>query len=176
MLKLFLRHLTILNSRIMMYDISQIELIKDTLIRNKRTLAVAESVTAGHLQVAFSQAKNASAFFQGGITAYNYGQKCRHLHIEPIHALQCNCVSEAIARQMALEVNKMFLSDYGIAITGYATRMPEQGITDLFAFAAITLRNQVLLERKLFPIIDEEGLNTQIDYTNQLALLLRSVL
>lgn len=152
----------------MNYNFAKIELIRETLIQNKKTLAVAESVTSGHLQVAFSQAKNASDFFQGGITVYNYGQKCRHLHIEPIHALQCNCVSQEVARQMTLGVVKMFSSDYGIAITGYASKVPEQGITELYAFAAISFKENIFCSEKLIPFAPGEGMNIQIDYTNQI--------
>lgn len=45
--------------------------IKTILIERKQTVAVAESVTAGLLQVRLSLAENAREFFQGGITAYN---------------------------------------------------------------------------------------------------------
>jgi nicotinamide-nucleotide amidase len=152
----------------MNYNLDKIGLIKDILIREKKTLAVAESVTSGHLQVAFSQAQNASDFFQGGITAYNYGQKCRHLHIEPIHALQCNCVSHEVATEMALGVVKMFSSDYGIAVTGYATAVPEQGIHELYAFVAISFKEKILLNNKLTPTIRGEGLIIQTDYANQI--------
>jgi nicotinamide mononucleotide (NMN) deamidase PncC len=34
---------------------------------------------------------------------------------------------------MATQVNHLFISDYGIAITGYATKMPEKGVNNLFA-------------------------------------------
>src|SRR5947209_1288485 len=121
----------------MLYDEKLINNIKDILDKNKLTLSVAESVTAGHLQAAFSSAVDASKFFQGGITAYNAGQKTRHLDIEPIAGLENDCVTEQVACEMALKVNKLFISDYGIAITGYATKMPEKGLNDLFAFFAI---------------------------------------
>jgi nicotinamide-nucleotide amidase len=160
----------------MHYSLDKIDLIKESLVQNKKTLAVAESVTSGHLQAAFSQAKNASDFFQGGITVYNYGQKCRHLHIEPIHALQCNCVSNEVASQMALGVVKMFSSDYGIAITGYASSVPEQGIHELYAFAAISLADNILCSKKLIPFTPGEGLNIQLEYTNQILELFQKIL
>src|SRR5215210_8871907 len=112
----------------MLYNEQVIENIKDILISEKLTLSVAESVTSGHLQAAFSCAKDASKFFQGGITAYNAGQKCRHLNIEPIAALENNCVTEKVSCEMATQVNQLFISDFGIAVTGYAARMPEQGV------------------------------------------------
>jgi PncC family amidohydrolase len=152
----------------MEYNLSRINSIKDILIRKKRTLAVAESVTSGHLQAAFSLADNASEFYQGGITAYNAGQKCRHLNVEPIHAMKANCVSETVCTQMALQAAKLFLSDFGIGVTGYATKAPEIGINKLFAYVSITQGDKVLLTRKLLPTIEADGYATQINYTLQI--------
>ena len=161
----------------MIYKVSDINLIKDILVKEKKTLAVGESVTSGHLQAAFSQAANASDFFQGGITVYNAGQKCRHLHIEPIQALKNNCVSEDIACTMARESSKMFLSDYGIGITGYAAKVPEQGITKLFSYCAINLGDKIILSKKILPSRDlKEGLKIQLDYTAQVIALFLKIL
>ena len=149
----------------MLYDENIINDIKDLLAKKKLTLSVAESVTAGHLQAAFSSAIEAAKFFQGGITAYNAGQKTKHLNIEPIAALEDDCVTERVACEMAMQVNKMFISDYGIAITGYATKMPEKGLNDLFAFFAIAFKNEILLTRKIST--NKERVDAQIDYTSQ---------
>lgn len=123
--------------------------IRDILLHSKKTIATAESVTSGNLQVYLSHAKDASKFFQGGITTYNLGQKYKHLSVEPIHAEECNCVSEKVARQMALHSCKLFNSDYGLGITGYASRQPEKNIHDLFAFIAIAEKEHILLSEKL---------------------------
>ena len=104
-------------------------------------------------------------FFQGGITAYNAGQKTKHLNIEPIAALEDDCVTEKVACEMALQVNKMFISDYGIAITGYATKMPEKGLNDLFAFFAIAHKKEILIVKKI--TTGKERVGVQIDYTTQ---------
>jgi PncC family amidohydrolase len=114
--------------------------IKTILLDRRQTLAVAESVTAGHLQVMFSLAENAQQFFQGGMTTYNLGQKTRHLNVEPIRALDCNCVSENVAMEMANNITSLFLSDWGIGITGYASPVPEKNIHELFACYAIYFR------------------------------------
>lgn len=82
-------------------------------------------------------------FFQGGITAYNIGQKTKHLSIEPIHAIAYNCVSEKIAVEMATHAAILFNSDWGIGITGYASPVPEKNIEELFACFAICFRNNV---------------------------------
>ena len=132
--------------------------IKTILLERKQTVAVAESVTAGHLQVMLSLAENAQEFFQGGITTYNIGQKSRHLHVEPIHAISCNCVSERVAAEMARHVTSLFMSDWGIAITGYASPVPEKNIHELFAcyafyFRGIKIAVQTITVEKNTPIM-----------------------
>lgn len=133
-----------------MYDIKLLDEIRDALTGKGESLAVAESVTSGHLQAALSSAENASKFFQGGITAYNLGQKCRHLNIDPIKGEACDCISQEIAITMASEVCKMFTSNWGIGITGYATPMPELGVKDPFAFFSIVHNDEIIVSRKIF--------------------------
>ncbi|WP_276372366.1 nicotinamide-nucleotide amidohydrolase family protein [Chryseolinea sp. H1M3-3] len=150
-----------------MYDSTVINALKDVLIKRDETIAVAESVTAGFLQAALSSAENASNFFQGGITAYNIGQKARHLHIEPIHAERCNCVSDRIAAQMALEVTQLFASDWGIAVTGYAAPVPECSINDLFAYYAVSYRGTLKAVEKIKAKKDDP-MKVQVFYVNQI--------
>src|SRR5437764_13461306 len=121
----------------------EVNRIKDNLIRRSETLAVAESVTSGILQTAFATAMDASKFFQGGITAYNLGQKSRHLHINAIHAETCNCVSDRVAIEMAVGVCSLFSSDWGIAVTGYATIDPEVKMEQPFAHFAIAHKGKI---------------------------------
>ncbi len=108
----------------MLYNEEHIKSIADFMLSRKYTLAVAESVTAGHLQAALSTAEDATLFFQGGITAYNIHQKYVHLNIDPVHAITCNCVSTQVAEEMAESVCRIFGSDWGIGITGYASPLP----------------------------------------------------
>jgi nicotinamide-nucleotide amidase len=130
----------------------------------KQTIAVAESVTAGLLQHALAQIPDASKFFQGGITSYNLGQKFKHLNVEPIHGEDCNCVSQRVADQMALQVVAVFNSDWGLAITGYATPVPESG-NKLFAYYSIAFKNKIRSKGKLsHPKADPE--KVQLFYVN----------
>lgn len=115
------------------------------------TIAVAESVTAGYLQIHFSRAAGATRFFQGGITAYNTGQKVKHLQVEPIHAQSSNAVSPQVAAQMAQGVCTLFNCNVGIAVTGYAAPVPALNITELFAFYAIVCKGKIIASRKITP-------------------------
>jgi len=146
------------------------------ILRNKKqSVAVAESVTSGLLQAALSNAKDAACFFQGGITAYNVGQKCRHLLVEPLHALECDSVSEYVARDMSLHVATLFTSDYGIGITGYAAKVPEKNINELYAFYAISEKNKIVTCGKLETNI-EEGLPVQLFYTEEVLKIFKGYL
>jgi PncC family amidohydrolase len=127
-----------------------IQKVRDCLISRQETIAVAESVTSGLLQFALSEAEDAAEFYQGGITAYNLGQKSRHLLVEPIHAMAVNSVSEKIAGELALNVCSLFTSDWGIGITGYASPVPESQ-NKLFAWYAIAWRGSVVVSKKISP-------------------------
>jgi len=159
----------------MEFDKKLINAIGTKLKNNNQSIAVAESVTSGLLQAAFSNADSASLFFQGGITAYNIGQKSRHLLVEPLHAIECNCVSEKIAQQMSKHVCDLFLSDYGIGITGYAARVPEKNIYNLFAYYAISFNKKVLKSGKILTNA-EEGLHAQLFYINDVLVKLNELL
>ena len=149
-----------------MYNHKELAEIKDYLISNAQTVAVAESVTSGHLQAALSLPTDASKFFQGGITAYNLGQKSRHLHINPIHAANFNSVSEIIADEMALKTLLLFSSDWSIGITGYAAPYPEWGIKELFAFYSIAFHGEILDRGKVES--EDKGLfEVQVSFTCQ---------
>ena len=154
-----------------LYDERCLEKIRDWLIANKATISVAESVTSGHLQAVISSAENALQFFQGGITAYNAGQKTRHLMVEPIYALEKDCVSPEVAAQMALGSNLLFISDYGIGITGYATPQPKEGVTSLFAYVAIARGREVIRSEKM-KTAEKDPVKVQVDYTNQVLRIL----
>lgn len=147
-----------------LYDEKKLARIRTKLTKKEQSLAVAESVTAGMLQLALAQAESAVEFFQGGITAYNLGQKYRHLKVDPIHAEATNCVSGKIAGMMAAEVCRQFGATWGIGITGYATPVPESG-NKIFAHYAIAKEGKVVKEGRLFRIKMKDPFLVQRYYT-----------
>jgi nicotinamide-nucleotide amidase len=149
-----------------LFDQKLINSIKDWMVNHNETIAVAESVTSGLLQLALSSASEAMDFYQGGITAYNLGQKSRHLLVEPIHALSFNCVSEQVSKEMALNVCKLFTSNWGIGITGFASPVPESG-NKLFAYYAISHAEEIVLCGKTEPVKDDPFI-IQLLYVNKI--------
>lgn len=96
------------------------EKFKKLMIRQKFTIAVAESLTSGNIQASIGSISGASDFFEGGITAYNLERKVSLLGINRIHAQSVNCVSARVANEMAQGICEKFDSVIGIATTGYA--------------------------------------------------------
>lgn len=84
------------------------------------TLAVAESLTGGRVQALVTAESGASAYFLGGLTAYALEQKVRHLGVSRAEAVAVDCVSAAVAWQMARGACALFGADVAVATTGYA--------------------------------------------------------
>lgn len=151
----------------MVFDKKLMDSVGEKLKNKDETVAVAESVTGGLLQAAFTVGEEASSFFQGGITAFNVGQKYRHLLVEPLHALSCDSVSLNIAENMAKQVCNMFASNYGLATTGYAATSPEKNINKLFTYYAITEGSEIL-DSGIVNSTNNEGLDTQLFYVHEI--------
>jgi nicotinamide-nucleotide amidase len=108
----------------------------------KRTLAVAESLTAGHVQARIGATSGASNYFVGGITAYTIDQKVKHLGVNRAEAKRTKCVSAEIAEQMARGVCNLFAADVGVATTGYAEPSLSDGVATPFAWWAVAIRGR----------------------------------
>lgn len=117
--------------------------LKALLLRAPRlTLAVAESLTAGHVQARVAAASGSSEYFLGGITAYSLEEKVRHLGVNRAAAKKVNCVSAEVAEQMARGACELFGSDLGVATTGYAEPSPVDGVKTPFAWWAVAHRGR----------------------------------
>jgi nicotinamide-nucleotide amidase len=106
------------------------------------SLAVAESLTSGHLQARIGAVSGASAYFLGGVTAYSLEQKVNLLGVDRAEAERVNCVSARVAEQMARGACVLFNARVGVATTGYAEPAPAQGVAVPQAFWAVALRQE----------------------------------
>ncbi|MDQ8003521.1 MAG: nicotinamide-nucleotide amidohydrolase family protein [Pedobacter sp.] len=140
--------------------------LSEYCVREQISIAVAESVTAGYLQFTLSQMPHALNIFNGGITTYNIGQKVKHLGLDFTYGSICNCVSSDIAATMALQVRKLLNSKMGIAITGYASPVPEENIDELHAFMAIAINDKIVHTHKLLTK-ENSPAEAQKDYVQQ---------
>ncbi|KFF17435.1 CinA family protein [Chryseobacterium sp. JM1] len=141
-----------------------LEYISQSLLTAGETISVAESVTSGCLQLAFSQMPNASLFFKGGMTTYTLPQKVELLQVDKEEAQDCDCVSENVAKTMALNVAKLFNSDWSIATTGYCTPI-RKSLYKIFAYFSFSYKGEVILTKKLELHPKTQALNAQMYYT-----------
>ena len=85
-----------------------------------KTLATAESCTAGGIANAIVQTPGASAYFKGGIVSYTNEVKTRLLSVDAQVLEEQTAVCEEVARQMVAGACKALQADYAIAATGLA--------------------------------------------------------
>ncbi|WP_172282904.1 CinA family protein [Chryseobacterium sp. LAM-KRS1] len=148
----------------MKFQENLLQYISQSLLKTGETIAVAESVTSGLLQLAFSQMPNASLFYNGGITAYTLPQKVIFLDVDQKEAEECDCVSENIAKTMALSVARLFDTDWSIATTGYCTPVRSSSYK-IFSYFAFSYKGEIILSKKLELHPKTDALDAQLYYT-----------
>jgi len=94
--------------------------IGEKLRRIGRTISVAESCTAGGLAHEITRIPGSSAYFLGGIIAYDNAVKVSHLGVSRNDLERYGAVSAETARTMASNCLRRFGSDLAVSITGIA--------------------------------------------------------
>ena len=84
------------------------------------TLGVAESCTGGSLGGRLTSVPGSSAWFKGGVIAYDNAVKTRLLGVSSSVIKTRGAVSEECAKAMALGARKAAGADIGVAVTGIA--------------------------------------------------------
>ena len=145
---------------------SELNIIRKFCLDGNLKIAVAESATAGFIQLLLSNMNEASLFYNGGITTYTCELKQHLLHIPLDRCSKTNGVTPEIADNMAQNICILFRSEIGISLTGYASTIPEQGILEKFAFISICLEGELICSRKLTSDKISQ-LDVQMDFASQ---------
>ena len=85
-----------------------------------KTLATAESCTAGRISSLITAIPGSSNYFRGGLVCYQNDIKEEMLGVNAETIAEHTVVSEQVAREMVIGANKLFKSDFAVAVTGYA--------------------------------------------------------
>lgn len=94
--------------------------IHNLLLKNKKTIAVAESCTGGGLSNLLTQTPGSSQYVVLGIVAYSNKVKEAILKIPHPIIARYGAVSKDVACLMAKSIRKIAKTDFGIGITGIA--------------------------------------------------------
>lgn len=94
--------------------------IGEILLKNKLTLAVAESCSGGLLASKITDISGSSKYFLGGVCSYSNESKISILKVKKETIEKYGAVSEETALEMAVNVRKKFGSNIGLSITGIA--------------------------------------------------------
>lgn len=94
--------------------------VHNLLIKDKKTVSVAESCTGGLLSKLLTELSGSSGYFILGIVAYSNKAKVNILGIPFSLIAEKGAVSREVAKRMAQSVRKLAKTDFGIGITGIA--------------------------------------------------------
>ena len=107
------------------YEVARAVVIAATLAR--RTVATAESLTAGLIAATIASVPGASAVLRGGIIAYASDLKVALLDVPDSVLARGGAVQPAVAEAMAAGARSRTGADYAIACTGVAGPDPQDG-------------------------------------------------
>ena len=96
------------------------QVLVDMLTMRSATIAVAESLSGGWLGSSLTEATGCSAVFLGGVVAYSPFIKEEVLKVSAADIEKYSVVSEPVAAQMAVGVQKAMNTTYGLSTTGEA--------------------------------------------------------
>jgi nicotinamide-nucleotide amidase len=86
----------------------------------KRTVATAESLTAGMVSAVLADTPGASGMLQGGVVAYQNSVKAGVLQVSPELLADVGSVDSGVAAAMAEGVRAALGADIGVSTTGVA--------------------------------------------------------
>jgi PncC family amidohydrolase len=106
--------------------------------KNKLTLALAESATAGYTSYLITKVPGSSKILKGSLVVYAPDSKEKFFNIPKTILEKSKGVSKPISITMAKRVAGLFNANYGISIVGFAGPESMPGIEPGTFFATIT--------------------------------------
>jgi len=129
-------------------DDETIESVVGHLLKQQnKTISTAESCTGGKIAQVLTSVSGASMYFKGSVVSYATETKIAVLGLSKELIKEHSVVSEAVVKQMAINVKNMMKTDYAIATTGNAG--PTKGDSNAevgTVFIALATPNEVIVE------------------------------
>ncbi|MBT5856185.1 CinA family protein [bacterium] len=121
------------------------------LLRSDRIkIAVAESVTGGAIASRLVSRPGSSQYFLGGVVAYDTGTKVKLTGVQPKTIRDHGVVSEEVAKEMVVGVQRLLGSEVALSTTGIAGPPTDEfGVKDVGkVFIGLAIKEKVRV--KLF--------------------------
>ena len=96
------------------------EIVGKLLLKNKSTLATAESCTGGNIAHLITSIAGSSNYFIGSVVAYSNEVKTQKLGVKENTLIDYGAVSEQCVIEMAEGIKSSLNTDYSIAVSGIA--------------------------------------------------------
>ena len=122
-----------------------------------RTLACAESCTAGRLSQTFVEVDGAEAWFRGGVVAYQVPVKRSLLGVTELSVL-----GEAAVAQMAAGAAELFSAEVTISTSGVLGGEPKDGVDPGTVFVATCVEGSVTSRTHHFDGTSDEMLDAAV--------------
>lgn len=94
--------------------------INEMLWKSGKSLSVAESCTAGRVSSILTAIPGSSVYYKGGVISYADEVKEELLGVDKSVIEAQTAVCEEVVKQMVIGANKVFHSDYSVAVSGFA--------------------------------------------------------
>lgn len=117
---------------------------------NKKTIAVAESVTGGIVSERLTRIPGSSDYFVGGTVCYHVRAKVLLAGIEPKIIAKHGLVSEETAAGLARGIRQKLHADLALGITGVAGPQPHDGKPVGTVFVALADEEKERVQQFLF--------------------------
>jgi nicotinamide-nucleotide amidase len=96
------------------------EKVGKLLVKRKQTVAIAESCTGGKISELITSVAGSSLYFKGSVIAYSNEIKTGILGVREDIIEKYGAVSEAVVRAMAVNIRKIYNTNYAVASSGIA--------------------------------------------------------
>jgi len=118
-----------------------------TLAKNKLSLALAESASAGYASFSLTKTPGASKVFKGGVIVYSLEAKNILLKLPQSSLIKTQGVSKNIAISLAKKVRKKLKADIGGSLVGFAGPTTKGKIKVGTFFIAVSYKGKVAVKK-----------------------------
>lgn len=110
------------------------------LIKNKLSLAVAESASGGYTSYLLTKTPGSSKVFKGGLVVYSLEAKNKLLGLPIKNLKKTQGVSKSVALALAKGIRKKLNADIGASLVGFAGPDSPKGIKPGTFFIAVSFK------------------------------------